>query len=186
MRFEGSGGGSSLKGAESGGNGGGIVWVTSADSLTISDSQILASGGNGIDNGSGIGSGGGSGGSIFMLQSLLSGNGLISVRGGDGSINGGGQGAGGRVMIYYLGNYLSDFYSKRSINWLGTLDVSCGQRGELGPRMEWDSEGEDMLSETNGTVWHAKCPPGHSGGFCEPCPAGTFKYGYSYGKCVPC
>lgn len=56
------------------------------------------------------------------------------MKGGDGSINGGGQGSGGRVMIHYLGNYLSDFYTRRSINWKGTLNVAAGKRGELGSR----------------------------------------------------
>eukprot|EP00347_Sterkiella_histriomuscorum_P024011 403332615 len=180
MRFEGSGGGSSLQSTQTGGSGGGIVWISAADRLVVQDSKILAEGGNGIDNGSKVGSGGGSGGSIFLLQSLLEGNGLVSVKGGDGSVNGGGQGSGGRLMIHYLGNYLSDFYLKRSINWQGQLIVQGGQRGQLGLRQEWDSD-DELNSE--GTVWHPKCPPGHSGGFCEPCPAGTYKYGYSYGKC---
>lgn len=28
--------------------------------------------------------------------------------------------------------------------------------------------------------------PGYSGAFCEYCPKGTYKYGYSYGACMPC
>jgi len=30
------------------------------------------------------------------------------------------------------------------------------------------------------------CLAGYSGSFCAPCPAGTYKYGYSYGRCLPC
>lgn len=40
MRYEGSGGGSSVRSAMSGGNGGGIVWMSAADKMTIKDSKI--------------------------------------------------------------------------------------------------------------------------------------------------
>lgn len=30
------------------------------------------------------------------------------------------------------------------------------------------------------------CLAGYSGSFCAPCPAGTYKYGYSYGRCLTC
>eukprot|EP00347_Sterkiella_histriomuscorum_P018113 403346737 len=161
MRFEGSGGGSSLQSTQTGGSGGGIVWISAADRLVVQDSKILAEGGNGIDNGSNVGSGGGSGGSIFLLQSLLEGNGQSVSR---------------EVMDLLM----EVDKALRSINWQGQLIVQGGQRGQLGLRQEWDSD-DELNSE--GTVWHPKCPPGHSGGFCEPCPAGTYKYGYSYGKC---
>ena len=47
-----------------GGSGGGIVWMTAAERLSIQDSNISAKGENGKDDGSGIGNGGGSGGTI--------------------------------------------------------------------------------------------------------------------------
>lgn len=28
--------------------------------------------------------------------------------------------------------------------------------------------------------------PGFSGEFCQACPIGTYKYGYSFGICLPC
>ena len=38
----------------------------------------------------------------------------------------------------------------------------------------------------DGTQYHPKCIGGHSGAFCDPCVVGTYKYGYSYGRCLPC
>lgn len=56
----------------------------------------------------------------------------MSVSGGDGSTGGGGLGAGGRLIINYLGNYLSDYYKTRSLNWMGSLNVNSGRPGRLG------------------------------------------------------
>lgn len=119
-----------------------------------------------------FGSGGGSGGSIQILAKHLDGNGNLSVSGGDGTLGGGG-GSGGRIVMHFLGNYLSDFQSQHTINWLGNLDIEGGKSG-------------DQQSSSNGTEWHPQCLAGFSGSFCSACPVGTYKYGYSYGRCLPC
>ncbi|CDW79197.1 UNKNOWN [Stylonychia lemnae] len=182
-RYEGSGGGSNIKDTNMGGAGGGIIWITAAEKLSMQDTNLTAKGLPGNDDGSGVGNGGGSGGSIQILASKLDGDGHLSVQGGDGSNYGGGMGAGGRIIIYYLGNYLSQYYSTRSLDWLGDLDVNPGNSGILGKNQQ---RLEKSVESQNGTVWHPRCPSGHSGGFCNPCPIGTYKYGYSYGKCNQC
>lgn len=35
---------------------------------------------------------------------------LVTAKGGAGSIGGGGGGSGGRIVMQFLGNYLSDFF----------------------------------------------------------------------------
>lgn len=136
--YEGSGGGSINSTAGSGG--GGLVWLSLLNHLRINNTQINADGENGQKNNALFGSGGGSGGSIQILAKHLDGNGNLSVSGGNGSLGGGG-GSGGRIVMHFLGNYLSDFQSQHTINWLGNLDIQGGQSG-------------DKRSSSNGTEWH--------------------------------
>lgn len=75
------------------------------------------------------GSGGGSGGSIQVITSHLDGNSLFSLKGGNGTYGGGGGGSGGRIAMSFLGNYLSDFYAKRTYHWEGSLDLKGGYAG---------------------------------------------------------
>ena len=35
-------------------------------------------------------------------------------------------------------------------------------------------------------MFHSKCFPGYSGVFCKACPVGSFKYDYSFGRCMTC
>jgi len=44
----------------------------------------------------------------------------------------------------------------------------------------------DNALVSNGTEWHPQCLGGYSGPFCDACPVGTYKYGFSYGRCLPC
>ena len=45
---------------------------------------------------------------------------------------------------------------------------------------------QDGADGQNGTFLSSKCYPGYSGAFCSPCPVGTYKMDFSYGKCHPC
>ena len=135
--------------------------------MTLKDSSFLSQGTSALSPLSG----GGSGGSIQVITSVLNGNAEFSVKGGDGN-DGGGGGSGGRIAVNFLGNYLSEVFEQITINWAGSMDLSGGT-----------SQGG---SGQNGTEWHPKCLAGYSGGFCDPCPIGTYKYGYSYGRCLFC
>ncbi|KAK1550951.1 hypothetical protein Q3G72_027486 [Acer saccharum] len=85
----GSKGGTTSKGENLGGEGGGRIRFEVLNELEVSGS-LLADGGDG-----GVKGGGGSGGSIFIKTYRLSGNGRISASGGNGFAGGGG----GRVSI---------------------------------------------------------------------------------------
>jgi hypothetical protein len=65
---------------------------------------------------------------------------MLSVKGGNGSMGGGG-GSGGRIVMLYLGNYLSEFSSQHTINWFGNLSLEGGYTF-------------DERSASNGTEWH--------------------------------
>ena len=107
-RYEGSGGASGDKLMTTGGSGGGVVWITTPDTLSMDDSKVQANGKWGrIDEIDQDGSGGGAGGSIQIMTLNLRGNGTgLTAFGGSGSSNGGGGGAGGRLVINYLRGYL--------------------------------------------------------------------------------
>jgi hypothetical protein len=91
-----------------GGSGGGVIWLTTPDTLRMDDSEIHANGRWGrIEEGSG----GGAGGSIQITTLNLIGNGTgLQAFGGSGSVNGGGGGSGGRLVINYLRGYLMSSY----------------------------------------------------------------------------
>lgn len=86
-----------MKSALSGGNGGGIIWISSNGTTSLYNSKFLAEGSDGKEIVNKTGSGGGSGGSIQLTTNVLAGNSFASVKGGDGSIGGGGGGSGGRI-----------------------------------------------------------------------------------------
>lgn len=102
----GSGGASGLIAGITGGNGGGIVFLTTSATTTIaSTGYISANGGAGTHGcgGTAGASGGGSGGGVYLNVGGLAGSGVISANGGaagsnDGSCYGG-TGGGGRIMI---------------------------------------------------------------------------------------
>jgi hypothetical protein len=91
----GNGSGTSL--APVGGRGGGGLFFSVGNNLTV-NGMISAGGLDGQSN-----SGGGSGGSLQLHTTTLSGLGAISARGGNGDGSGGG-GGGGRIAIYYDNN----------------------------------------------------------------------------------
>ena len=59
-------------------------------------------------------------------------------------------------------------------------------KGGLTGDYEAVNPGEKLIAASNGTEWHPQCLAGYSGAFCQACPVGTYKYGYSYGRCLPC
>ncbi|TNV88047.1 hypothetical protein FGO68_gene7075 [Halteria grandinella] len=188
-QFEGSGGASGGNYSR-GGNGGGMVWMSSANRMRIlRDSYVMAEGIDGYQNKEVpsdevlVGAGGGSGGSIQILTTELEGQGLVSVKGGKGSLGGGGGGSGGRIVFNILGNYLADFATKATYSWDGTIVLKPGDQGDA-TSTELDYGSTNIAS--NGTEYHPMCLAGYSGAFCKPCPVGTYKYGYSYGRCLPC
>jgi len=63
-RYEGSGGASGVRLAETGGSGGGIVWVSTTGRVILENSTVSADGANGVVANGTNGSGGGAGGSI--------------------------------------------------------------------------------------------------------------------------
>ena len=134
--FEGSGGATALIGGYEnnitrGGTGGGVVWISAANRARFErGSNVRADGGYGyklrdvnVTDTVIPGSGGGSGGSIQILTTNLDGDGFITAKGGNGSIGGGGGGSGGRVVLYFLGNYLADFWNQHTFNWTGSLNI---------------------------------------------------------------
>ncbi len=48
-KYEGSGGASGLLNKNLGGSGGGIIWISTTNSLILNDTKILAKGANGIE-----------------------------------------------------------------------------------------------------------------------------------------
>ncbi|MCK5861772.1 MAG: hypothetical protein KAH38_04770, partial [Candidatus Hydrogenedentes bacterium] len=103
---DGSGGG-----GPQGGYGGGVLFITVADTLTV-NGTIAADGGNAVDR-----SGGGSGGSVYIIADTLTGSGMIGARGGRGGDYYGyhAGGGGGRVAVYCNTNLFT-----------GTFDVAGG------------------------------------------------------------
>lgn len=102
----GSGGASGLISSITGGNGGGIVFLTTSATTTIaSTGYISANGGAGTHGcgGTAGASGGGSGGGVYLNVGGLAGSGVISANGGAAGSNDascyGGTGGGGRIMI---------------------------------------------------------------------------------------
>jgi len=108
------------------------------------------------------------------------GDGLISTMGGAGTKNGGGGGSGGRFIMNYLKSYLSISNPEQSYYWDGVHDVEGGAGGKIASKYQAGGPGQ------SGTMYHSKCFPGYSGVFCKACPAGFYKYDYSYGECIPC
>ena len=101
--YLGSGGGSDAQYGilHDGGDGGGLVVLDIADTLTV-DGSITADGGDGSGSGQ-CASGGGSGGGIRITAGLWAGSGSLLARGGDCAYSGGqvysGGGGGGRIFV---------------------------------------------------------------------------------------
>ena len=118
---------------DTGGSGGGIVWITSPGTTNLDNGTVIdAQGSWGIqENFDQYGAGGGSGGSIQITTLNLRGNGFVSVKGGAGSSGGGGGGAGGRLVMNYLKSYLSTSQPAQSFYWSGKSDISGGSKGDM-------------------------------------------------------
>lgn len=77
-RYEGSGGGSGVNNMKYGGQGGGMIWLSTALNITLEDTKLLANGANGLDDPNQLaGSGGGAGGSIQIVTHSIAGDGDI-------------------------------------------------------------------------------------------------------------
>jgi len=115
-----------------GGNGGGILWLSSTGTIELNNTKLTADGGNGVTDHSNDkyrGSGGGAGGSIQLITKNLRGNGQVSIRGGDGSVGGGGGGSGGRMAVEFLRSFLASSYPDQSYYWTGDLSIDGGKGG---------------------------------------------------------
>ena len=180
--FEGSGGASGLSSENSGGAGGGIIRVSAIDDLIMQRSSILSNGLPGEQFGLGSASGGGAGGSIEIVTRTLRGDSKVEVRGGNGSQGGGGGGSGGRLIVSFLRGQSPVADSR--YYWSGSHSLAGGISGKSFPAL-----GEEFYSGENGQeglTIASKCFGGMSGPFCAPCPAGTFKYDFSYAECQRC
>jgi hypothetical protein len=125
----GSGGGTSLS-YSFGGNGGGVIQITSLSGIVQVDGIVAANGGNG----SGSGGGGGSGGSIWLTGGTLLGSGSITANGGNGADSVGGGGGGGRIDINPTANLfdgtISAYGGGGGGNWGGAGTVLIQATGQ--------------------------------------------------------
>ena len=85
-------------------------------------------------------------------------------------------------------NFLEGYSAKAQPNqshyWFGTHNLAGGRSGQYSSAYQRDYlEGD---AGQTGVVSSGKCFGGYSGPFCAACPAGTFKYDYSYAPCKPC
>ncbi len=104
-------------GGSTSGNGGGAVKIWAWETLT--NNGIISA--NGANSG-GTGSGAGSGGSVFIICTLVQGNGNITANGGSGGYGGGG----GRVTIWYQTN---SYTGTKTAN--GGSGILTGQNGTV-------------------------------------------------------
>jgi len=130
--YDGSGGATNRRGYNYGGDGGGIIWISSSDQMQLVDSNITSDGFSGKNNdGFALGSGGGAGGSIQIIAGGIKGNALITAKGGNGSWGAGGGGSGGRVIVNLLRTYDSKSYPAISQGWNGRFDILGGTPGAV-------------------------------------------------------
>jgi hypothetical protein len=160
----GSGGGSQLALASSGGAGGGAIRLAVLGLLTLNGS-ISADGTDGVAGGSG----GGSGGSVWLTVGALAGSGLISANGGMGNGFGfysGGGGGGGRVAIQTTANLFSGLVTAwggagnvwggaGTIYTLGNSKIAqvlVDNGDEVGAMTSWNGERPTDLTVQRGAV----------------------------------
>lgn len=111
--YPGAGGGYGSGGANSGGAGGGRVWI--AAGRAVIDGVVRADGASTPDNG-----GGGAGGGVRLQAATLTGGGLVSVRGGASAA---GAGGGGRILVSGQG---------LTLDASGGTSTTAGQNGAAG------------------------------------------------------
>ncbi|MFM2016977.1 MAG: hypothetical protein RL007_633 [Bacteroidota bacterium] len=131
----GGGSGGFSCGSGGGGAGGGLIYITSAVSITVgATGSILVNGGNGGSDGTGNcgGGGGGSGGSILLRTPSMTHNGTLQANGGSGGASAvpgspyfgvGGAGAPGRIRLDYNG----------TLSGSGTISPAVGAHYTVAP-----------------------------------------------------
>ncbi len=151
----GSGGGGSGNSptAGKGGDGGGLIRLTSTGNITIAGS-ILANGGAGEEDGGNDG-GGGSGGGIYIYGGAITANtGTVEAKGGAaGNGNSGGGGGGGCIFYSYTSNAYASFPHSET----GGVGINNGSAGTYNttqrtPTVAFSSATGDSLESANGTV----------------------------------
>lgn len=121
--MEGSGGSSGIRGRQLGGRGGGIVWLSVTEMLSLQKSWIMVNGSDALESGTEAGSGGGSGGTLVVLTSQIQGDSIVDLRGGHGA-NGGGGAAGGHLLAKLLPS--EDPMTQGLQQWTGRVLISGG------------------------------------------------------------
>jgi hypothetical protein len=151
--YLGSGGGAAQD--HDGGDGGGLVRIDAANSLTL-DGAILADGTDGTQDGgsSARASGGGSGGGIYITAGTFSGSGSVSANGGNGGDqtsccgSDGSGGSGGKIAIQYT----SSTFLSSSVSALGGTagaDANNAADGGNGSALLLDTD-DDALTIVDG------------------------------------
>ena len=141
----GSGGGNSGSSAYPGGNGGGLIVLTTPGILSLNGS-ILANGEPGTND---YRSAGGSGGGILLNVGTLSGAGTISANGG--SVPNStytGSGGGGRIAVYYTTNTLpvANIIATGGMSGNGSVAASNGGAGTIYLKNSANSYGDVIVS----------------------------------------
>ena len=130
-----------------------------------------------------IGAGGGSGGIIYVLTSILEGDGSgrINMDGGKGSSPGGGGGAGGAFYLVLRNFQIPDSYPDCTISWKGGDPIIRGGAGG-GANLGIDSGtyGDD------GFIVSTPCQSGYGLHTCQACEIGYYRVSYSNLDCQPC
>ena len=154
----GSGGGGGSPGWASfsiGGNGGGLVKISSGGYLNLVG-IIAVNGENGDDAGTccgARGAGGGAGGSIYLSADSITGSGSLAATGGQGgdAEKDGGGGGGGRVYVYFN---TSNTYSG-AINTTGGDAPIYAQDGQDGTNFIENSVTHDLIIPAGNGIWYA-------------------------------
>ncbi|MGE0267302.1 MAG: hypothetical protein AB7S78_02425 [Candidatus Omnitrophota bacterium] len=129
---------------QSGGRGGGAIWLDVSNTLTISGT--LSANGEDVftcDNRSG----GGAGGGIYITTSTLAGSGDIVADGGNGGSSRGGGGGGGRIAVYYESSTFTG--SARAKGGHGNTESGISGDGDNGTIGFFDSNSNSFLAGHN-------------------------------------
>ena len=161
-KFEGSAGGKGTKAM--GGSGGGLIWLTASQTLTLNNTELTVRGGDGFEPSEKgqLGSGGGAGGSIQIVTNNIVGNNtLLDLSGGHGSVGGGGGGSGGRFANYFLSGYNQSHATQQSHGWNGTILLEGGKGGTLFAELARENSTE--TEKTEGLLEQALIQSGGNG-----------------------
>jgi hypothetical protein len=138
-----------------GGNGGGLVMINAAGSITV-EGGILANGGSGQN----YNAGSGSGGSINITTSLLQGTGVIQARGFAKEVGGGG----GRIAVVYDALGADDFAALTNIDAAGGAGSnSRGSAGTVLLRQSSQAYGDLFIDAVSGSTAQKWTPLTHIG-----------------------